>query len=70
MKIVNPIGREVMSMSDSNLVRQPRACMCHTDAGYAEARGAGGCFTCGCSCAGDVTVTSGNSNKSFWKVSR
>ena len=56
MKIINPIGREVQS----NTGNQPKACMCNT-----SARGSGGCFTCGCHCGNDVTVTSGNSSTAF-----
>lgn len=64
MKLINPVGSNELTSSS---VIQPRACMCSSQSGFANAKGSDGCFHCGCSCSTN-TVNSGNASNATWTV--
>lgn len=64
MKLINPAGS--VALTNGTEV-QPRACMCSSRSGFANAKGSDGCFHCGCSCSNN-TVNSGNASNATWTI--
>lgn len=64
MQLVNPLGN---SANAEGPAIQPRACMCSTESGFANAKGSDGCFHCGCSCSNN-SVNSGNASTATWTI--
>lgn len=65
MKLVNPVGRSVMTGSNSEIT--PRACMCNSN--FVSARGNDGCFKCGFNCRWDDPQNhASNQHIAYWTI--